>query len=62
MIEKFLEAMEDGREYEFIAQHYWEMQKFDLKTILLEYIYAISETGRDKVQSELEANEVFGDD
>lgn len=62
MIEKFLEAMEDGTEYNFIATHYHEISKFDLRTILLEYIYTISETGRDKVQSELEANEVFGDD
>lgn len=62
MIEKFLDAMEEGSEYNFIACHYYEMSKFDLRTILLEYIYAISEDGKDKVQSELEANEVFGDD
>ena len=62
MIEKFLDAMEDGTEYNFIATHYYEMNKFDLRTILLEYIYAISEEGRNRVQSELEANEVFGDD
>ena len=61
MIEKFLEAMEDSKEYEFIANHYYEMSKNDLKSILLEYIYAISEEGRDRVQSELEANEVFND-
>lgn len=59
MIEKFLEAMEDSRECDFIASHYYEMSKNDLKSILLEYMFAISEEGRDKVQSELEASEIF---
>lgn len=62
MIKKFLDAMNEGTEMDFISNNYLNMNKFDLRTILLEYIYAISETGRDKVQSELEANEVFGDD
>ena len=39
MIEQFLNALEDGTEYDFIANHYWEMTNEELKTILLEYIY-----------------------
>ena len=62
MMQKFLEAMEDGTEMDFICSNYPNMTKFDLRTILVAYMYEISEEARDRVQSELEAYEVFGDD
>lgn len=39
MLEKFLEALDEDKEYEFISNYYNEMSKFDLRTILLEYIF-----------------------
>lgn len=61
MIEKFLEALDDDKEYDFIASYYNEISKFDLRTILLEYIYAAHEQGKvveedikDSVREELE--------
>lgn len=59
MIDKFLEAMDEGKEFDFIANHYHEMSNFDLRTILLEYIYAvhssdIAEDIQDNVRNELE--------
>jgi len=62
MIEKFLDAMEDGTEMDFICNNYGHMTKFDLRTILVAYMYEVSEEVREKVKDELEANEVFGDD
>lgn len=64
MIEKFLEALDEEKEYDFIANYYNEFSKFDLRTILLEYIYAshtkgkdIEEEIRDDVREELEDKE-----
>ncbi len=61
MIERFLEALDDDKEYDFIASYYNEISKFDLRTILLEYIYAAHEQGKvveedikDSVREELE--------
>ena len=64
MIKKFLDALDEEMEYDFIANHYTDMGKFDLRTILLEYIYAShcsdsEEEIRDDVRDELEAKEVF---
>lgn len=47
MIDRFLEALDEENEYGFIANYYNEISKFDLRTILLEYIYAAHEEGKD---------------
>lgn len=67
MIRQFIDSMDDEREYDFIAQNYYQMRKEDLKTILLEYIYAshclgkdIEAQTREQVRDELEEKEVFG--
>jgi hypothetical protein len=52
MLERFLEALDEGREYDFISNYYSEMLKSDLRTILLEYIYAthnLPQTHREQV-------------
>ena len=49
MIEKFLDAIDDEKEYDFIAQWYNNMSKYELKTILLEYIYAARTIGDEEV-------------
>lgn len=41
MLGKFLDSMDDDKAYNFIANNYWQMSKADLKTVLLEYIYAV---------------------
>lgn len=60
MIDKFLDAMDNGSEYDFIANHYHEMTKEDLKSILLEYIYGSEKYDdvKDSVRDELTANNV----
>jgi hypothetical protein len=67
MISKFLDAMDDDKEYDFIANNYYQMSKEDLKSILLEYIYAVHTRGLDfeksvqeDVREELEEKEIFG--
>lgn len=71
MLNKFLEAMDNEREYDFIANHYYEMSREDLKSILLEYMYAvhscmtddgviIEDEIREAVRDELQTKEVFG--
>jgi hypothetical protein len=64
MIDKFLEAMDEGKEYDFIANFYTSMSTFELSTILLEYIYAVHSSGiediQDNVRNELEEKEIFG--
>ncbi len=67
MIKLFLNAMEVGKEYDFIANNYNSMSKSELKDILLEYIYAIRNRGdelsdliSDDVADELLSREVFG--
>lgn len=69
MIGLFLEALDEGREYDFIANNYPHMTKFDLRSILIEYIYAAHTMGsdiesdiQDEVRSNLEANEIFGEE
>ena len=61
MLQKFLDALDEGREYDFIANYYNEISKFDLRTILLEYIYAAHSQGeeveeqiQDSVREEIE--------
>ena len=66
MIDKFLEALDDNREYEYISTWYNDMSKFDLRTILLEYVMAsrrcttndgvyLTEAIQDEVRENLEA-------
>ena len=67
MIKKFLDAMDEDREYDFIANNYTHMSQYDLHTILLEYIYAVHESDssddiKDNVRGELETSEIFGDE
>lgn len=47
MLEQFLEALDDEREYDFIANYYSQMSKFDLRSLLLEYIYASHSEGKE---------------
>lgn len=59
MIEKFLDALDNDNEYDFIATWYNDMSKFDLRTILLEYMNAtrfddIKEQVQDEVRENLE--------
>ena len=61
MIERFLGALDDDKEYDFIANWYPYISKDEFKDILLEYIYAVHEQGkvveeeiRDSVREELE--------
>lgn len=67
MISKFIDSMNDEKEYDFIAQNYYQMSREDLKAILLEYIYAahtegraVEESIREQVRDELEEKEIFG--
>lgn len=63
MIDEFLKALDNDKEYDFIANHYHEMSKSDLKDILLEYIYASEKHSdvKESVNDELTANSVFGE-
>lgn len=59
MLEQFLEALDEEKEYDFIANYYNEISKFDLRTILLEYIYAvhkIPQTHKEKVIDDVREN------
>lgn len=38
--ERLLEALNSDRLYDYIANHYWEMSKEELKDVLLEVIYS----------------------
>ena len=38
--ERLLEALNSDRLYDYIANHYWEMTKEELKDVLLEVIYS----------------------
>ena len=70
MIKQFLNAMDDDREYDFIANNYSNMSKGELKSILLEYMYAIHSTPhksmsfesdvKENVRDQLELKEIFG--
>lgn len=44
---EFLKAIDDGRAYGFIAEHYWEMDKSELKDICLECIYELMQNDSD---------------
>lgn len=41
---QYIEALEDGKGYDFIANNYWEFSKEELKDIILELTYAIKQT------------------
>lgn len=59
MLEQFLEALDDEKEYDFIANYYNEISKFDLRTILLEYIYSVHnlpQTHKEKVIDDVREN------
>lgn len=56
MLEKFLEALDESKEYEFISNYYNDMSRYDLRTILLEYIFMSKRV--DKESSEAIIDEV----
>lgn len=73
MISQFLDALSENKEYDFISNNYTNMSKFELRSIILEYIYAVhyssehphetlslEEDIREQVQGELESEKVFG--
>lgn len=43
---KFLDAISNNEAYDYIAKHYYEYQKDELKNIILEMLYEFE--GRDK--------------
>ena len=59
MLEQFLESLDDEKEYDFIANYYNEISKFDLRIILLEYIYSVHnlpQTHKEKVIDDVREN------
>ena len=65
MIKKFLDALDEDREYDFIANNYHHMRINELKDILLEYMYAIhreenEQDIKDQIRDSLTEREVFG--
>lgn len=59
MLEQFLESLDNEKEYDFIANYYNEISKFDLRTLLLEYIYAthnLPQTHREQVIDDVREN------
>lgn len=44
MMDEFITALEEGKAYDFIANNYWQMNKENLKDILLEFIYEADES------------------
>lgn len=44
-MEEFIKAARNGEAYSYIANHYHEMRNFDLRSILLEYIYYCEDEG-----------------
>ena len=66
-ISGFLDAMNDDKEYDYIANNYYQMSKEELKDILLEYIYAghccdkdVEDDIKEQVRDNLESQEIFG--
>lgn len=59
-MEEFLNAVKNNPDhaYDYIANHYYEMSNFDLRTILLEYMYGISKkwTEEEVIESLVEDN------
>ena len=49
MLQEFINALEDGTQCDFIAQHYWEMDNSDLKRIILELLYAVDRYAHEDV-------------
>lgn len=46
--EDLLKALEEGHLYDYVASHYYEMPKEDLKDVCLELIWSLGEThGKD---------------
>lgn len=41
--EDLLKAIDDDRLYDYVASHYYEMDKDDLKDVILELTYALSD-------------------
>ena len=48
---EIIKAIENDSIFDFIANNYWKMDKFDLRCILLEYIYALSEIEHNRIES-----------
>ena len=40
---KFIEALKAGKGYDYIANHYNDFSRWELKEILLEFIYSVGE-------------------
>lgn len=49
MLQEFINALEDGTAYDFIAQHYWEMNNLELERIILELLAAVDRYAHDDV-------------
>lgn len=52
LLQELKEYAETGNMYDFIANHYWELSKDELKDLFLEYAYATYSVVRCKHQGE----------
>ena len=61
MENKILQAIEEDRLYEFIANHYWEIEKETLKDLILEIFYTlrIERTVEEETEIENLANDLI---
>lgn len=54
MIKEFINAVNEEKPYDFIAQNYWHMRVEDLGRICLELIYAMDDEQLQSAAEELE--------
>lgn len=50
----FIEALEEGKGYDYIANHYSEFKVWDLKDIILELLYEMGQHHENDVDSVIE--------
>ena len=61
MKDEVMKAIQENRLYDFIANHYWEMSKEELKDILLEVIWNCNEDGVMNLSIASSLSERWGD-
>lgn len=61
MEDKILQAIEEDRLYDFIANHYWEIEKETLRDLILEIFYTlrIERTIEEETEIENLANDLI---
>ena len=62
MKKEYLKAVKEHRAYDYIANHYWEMSKYELRECCLEALYQLTDEQDEYMVNEIENTYEFDEE